>query len=496
MRHSFIILVAATLYLTLSGFDCGGSTQMTTAKIALQRKDFLKAAESLEKEVALRPANGDAWFLLGESYEALGRTLDMVNAFDRALASPATSLTAEQRENIYLKKYNAWGKKYNAALRAYGDKNYDVALAQLDTAGMLRPDFAEHDYFRATIFGAQNRESDALQTFTKYVETIQSGVDEGLKMGLALRMSQRQVESKLGAPTRASLDDTTGGFLYYAPKNLYVYFAPVEGGPPEVEGWKVYRDSVPEVLRQGSISLRSDPYVVLALKEKQAGATDASRYDKAIRYLQTLGRLDPQREGVSAEISSIYIKSNRTAEAMRMLRSEIEANPSDARAYIDLGNLQFSAKDYQGAAQTFGKVTGLNLPADDDNLQIALFNLGAVYKNWGAALQDSVAGVSNNRPTAAQISIYQNPLRESVKYFEQLHASKPDDFTLITELGNLYDVLGDKAKLTGSIRQLEALESANATKSSYWRAMSRLYAIAGDIKKAEAADKKADSLPN
>src|SRR5438034_4811024 len=53
------------------------------------------------------------------------------------------------------------------------------------------------------------------------------------------------------------------------------------------------------------------------------------------------------------------------------------------------------------------------------NLLIALYDLGAVYKNWGAALQDSIRKVSNSKPSVAQTEVYQRPLRESIRYFEQ-----------------------------------------------------------------------------
>ena len=100
-------------------------------------------------------------------------------------------------------------------------------------------------------------------------------------------------------------------------------------------------------------------------------------------------------------------------------------------------------------------------------------------------------------PTAAQIELYRRPLRESVKYFEQLRSSgKQDDYKLLTELGNLYDVLGEKEKVQLTLTQLEGLKNVggNNDDPQYWSTMSRFYAIIGDVKNAEMADKRATEL--
>jgi tetratricopeptide (TPR) repeat protein len=97
-------------------------------------------------------------------------------------------------------------------------------------------------------------------------------------------------------------------------------------------------------------------------------------------------------------------------------------------------------ENYTRAADEFKKVVAMKLEPSDENLRTALFNLGAVYKNWGAKMQKD-AGAN---PSKAQVDAYLKQLRESVDYFEQLRAIKPNDFTVLAELGNLYDVLGDK----------------------------------------------------
>jgi len=506
MRRSVLLFPLAALFLALSGFDCGGaSSQMTTAKLAAQRRDYPAAAAALEKEVELRPNNGLAWFTLAEVYDELERPVDALRAIERARTATEPKLTAVQLEDTYIRQFNLWRNTYNRALDAYRKTDMTRALAILDTAIIVGPDYAENLYFKGTIYddmkadaGGRGADAEAasmdarrLRTYEDYVKAVGPMVEMGTKLGLALQMSPASVEAKLGKPTRSDVSDTMGGFYYYQSQNLYVYFAPAttERGLA-VEGWKVFDAAIPERLRSAPVLLRADPYAVLGMS-----AQSAKKHDDALRYLQTLSRLDPNRAGVSAAITQIYLDTKRIDQAIASIREEINANPKDARPHIDLGNLYFGAERFGDASKSFENVLALGLPATDDNVRIALFNLGAVYKNWGAKVQDSIKKVSGGKPTKAQTDAYMAPLRESVKYFERYRSTNASEFQVLVELGNLYDVLGDTPNRDRMITALEGLASSNASNRDYWRSMSRLYALLGDAKKAEAADKRADTLP-
>jgi tetratricopeptide (TPR) repeat protein len=482
MRRTLFLLSVMTLFMSLSGFECA-STEMTTAKVAIKGKDYKKAEEALRKEVAARPLNGQAWLMLGDIHFEQGRFVEMKNDYEKAVAGTTPAISAEEKANIGLKVYKGWEERYNSAYRLYSKKDYAGALLQLDTADVLRPGFPENVYFRATVNAGLKDDPAAVRAYNTYIDVIRPEVEEGMKLGLALGMSQKGVEAKLGKPTKQNVVDSTGGFAYYDAQKLYVYFAPSnEGKGPRVEGWKFYRDNTtPEVIREVPVTLRSAPYVILGL-----AAEKRAEYDNALRYLQTVSRLDPESD-VDRVVSNIYIKTNRTSEAIALLEQAMIQSPNDPTININLGNLLFQMENYTRAADEFKKVVNMKLERNDPNLHTALFNLGAVYKNWGAKMQKD----AGSTPSKAQNDAIQKQLRESVTYFEQLRDVKPDDFTVLAELGNLYEVLGEKAKVQSTVKLLEAVQSANADNKSYWRALSRLYAITGDIKKAEDADRKA-----
>ncbi len=208
-------------------------------------------------------------------------------------------------------------------------------------------------------------------------------------------------------------------------------------------------------------------------------------------------QLDATRDDIGEIIAEIYVVTKRTDEAMRALDEQIRRDPKNPRPYINYGNLYNEQKQFDKAIEQFSKVLAIDLPSDDKALQTALFNLGAVYKNLGARKQDEIEA-SKGKPTNDQIEQYRKPLRESKKYFEQLKAipARRGDYQLLGELANLYDVLAETDNLKSAVREMEAVENVgnNARTADYWRLLSHLYAIIGDGKKAEAADKKATEL--
>lgn len=503
MRRLLIILSAAACYLSLSGFECA-STEMTTAKLALKNKDNAKAEEALSKEVAVRPTNAEAWMLLGDLYSDEQRYTDMNNAYAKALRDGnQPPLTTEQRYNIGVRLYNGWLTKYNAALddlnKGADTKNTTLlrqGLALLDTADILRPNYPENTFLRSTIYRELSDESHENTELRRYVEMMAPTVDIGLRAGLALNMTESAVEAKLGTPSKKKVSDSTGGYLYFDNQKLWVYLSPVKGSKPRVDGWKVAPSSEPEFVSQLPYQIRSYPEYALGVAAYQAGEKDKSRYDEALKALDRVSKYDPDRTGVSDVVSRIYINTGRTAEAKSALEAQIRANPKDPSAYITYGNLLFTMSDYNGASKAFKDVLGLGLPDTDDKVQVALFNLGAVYKNWGRTLQDSVETANKGRAsTAAQQTLYQAPLKEAMGYFERLKnvKAKDGDFTVMAELANIYEVLGDKAKVKATIKEIEGVQNMadNNTNANYWRALSRLYAIVNDVDKANAADAKA-----
>lgn len=497
-RRSLLLLLIGTLWLSLTAFECA-STEMTTAKVAMNARDYKKAEDALKREVAARPGNSEAWLLLAQIYDNTDRSVEMSHAFDKAMAGQPP-LTPQQQEGIAIKRYNHWSRVYNNADNARKESNFDVALKLIDTAVMLRPDGNENYYLQGLIYLGKGDTARQTKLLEEYVRRARPDVDRGLSAGLALGMTVSEVESKLGSPNDSEMSDTTGGWQYFSGKGLCVYYVVLEeGAPPRAIGWKSIAASEPRIARFISNTIRSDAFYTLGVDAYYAGEANKAKYDEALGYFRLIEKLDPSYKDVGKVIAQIYITTGRSDEARKRYQEEIANSPDDPLLRINYGNFLSSMEDYQGAIPQYEmavKVSAAKEGLKESHNQ-AIFNLGAAYKNWAVKLQDSIRKAAGSKPPSKQQEeVYLVKLRESARQFEELKRIKGStvDFPLLFELVNLYQVLRDEAKMKSLMKSLEEMSGTEGGKSSYWDAMARLYANIGDGDKSDAAYKKADAL--
>ncbi|TAK65497.1 MAG: tetratricopeptide repeat protein, partial [Bacteroidetes bacterium] len=103
-RTSFFLLIFAMLAFSflVTGFQCG-STEMTSAKLAIQQNNYPRAEQLLLAEVKKNPNNSEAWYLLGECQYKTAKFEDMLTSFDNSLKNDKTFA-----EKIAFHKQNAW----------------------------------------------------------------------------------------------------------------------------------------------------------------------------------------------------------------------------------------------------------------------------------------------------------------------------------------------------------------------------------------------------
>jgi len=494
--RSCLFLICATLFLALSAFECA-STEMTTAKVAINARDYAKAEDALRREVAARPQNSEAWVLLAKIYEDQFRFADLNEAFKRAESATQPPITAEQREAILLKRYNHWSVLYNGAARAHAARDFPMALRRLDTAVMIRESAHENLYLKGLILAASGDTVGQSKSYLEYARRVRPDVDKGVAAGIALGMSVEDVTAKLGAATEGEVSDSTGGWGYFASRNLAVFYAPNAAGRITLNGWRAIGPAEIPISRRIPSSIQSDVFYTLGVDAYFEGEKNKARYDDALSYFTLVEKLDPSYDQAGKIIAQIYISTGRTAEARKRYEQEMRDSPNDATLAINYGNFLINLEEFQGAIAQYEQAARVAEGKDAERHHQALFNLGAAFKNWGAKLQDSIRKAAGAKPpTKAQEEIYLVKLRESVKRFEDLKKIKgsTSDFGLLFELANLYQVLGENAKMKTLLKSLEELSTTQGESSTYWEAMGRLYANIGDGSKADAAFVKADAL--
>jgi len=146
MKHSKLFLVIfLMLGITFMGYQCG-STELTSAKLYIQQKNFDKALEVLQKEVTKNPKSDEGYYYLGYIYAEKGNYSEMVKNYNKSLEISATY----KKEVTESKKYY-WAQAFNRGVSNYQKGNkmqdkdsvtilYDKSIADFESALMIEPD--------------------------------------------------------------------------------------------------------------------------------------------------------------------------------------------------------------------------------------------------------------------------------------------------------------------------------------------------------------------
>jgi len=161
------------------GFQCA-STELTSAKLYIQQKNWDKAIETLNTEVTKNPQSDEGYFLLGMVYSELEQTDNMIESFKNSLA-----ISNKFEQNIVDKKYEVWGETMNKGLAYYNRSlkmmdedsvkiNLDKAIPNFQTATMIEPDSVLGYQFLAYSFLRNSQYDDAITALKKMIELNKS----------------------------------------------------------------------------------------------------------------------------------------------------------------------------------------------------------------------------------------------------------------------------------------------------------------------------------
>jgi tetratricopeptide (TPR) repeat protein len=148
MKNSKLFVIAfLMLSLIFVGYQCG-STEITSAKLYMQQKNWDKAIEVLQKEVTKNPQSVEGYYLLGEVYREQGDMDKMLQNFNTSL-----SYGNNFEKDIKEKKYVAWAAAINkgSALFSRATKTVDPdsitilldkSIIELKASTVIEPDSA------------------------------------------------------------------------------------------------------------------------------------------------------------------------------------------------------------------------------------------------------------------------------------------------------------------------------------------------------------------
>ena len=323
MRKALSFLIIIGMVFSFTAFQCS-STELTSAKLYIQQKNYDKAKESLEKEVARNPKSDEGYYLLGYVQGEQGELKEMLESYDKSLA---ISKKFSKEIDDY-KKYQ-WQDNFNKGVGLF---NRGTKIT--------------------------TNEDSSKMFFNKSIEKFENCMliqpdSVGAYQNLVYSLINADRESELETPLKKiiELDSTASAYVDLS---------------------KVYNN-------QAIVSMNSYKDT-----KNVADSLDAMKiYDKEIALLEEGYKLYPEDAAILAQLSNAYVEANKMDVAMETFKKGIEKDPMNEKYRYNYGVLLLGANEFAAAAEQFEKAIEIK-----NDYTSAYYNLGVTNLKWGAAQQE------------------------------------------------------------------------------------------------------------
>ncbi len=294
MKKALSILVVISMVLGLSGFACS-STELTSAKLYVQQKNFDKAVEALEKEVAKNPKSDEGFYLLGYVNGEQGNLDAMVENFDKSVA-----ISNKFEKNVDDYNKFQWQDNFNKGVGLF---NRGTKVTSKDSSKM---------FYDKSVERFQNCTLIQPDSVGAYQNMVYSLINSGR-------------DSELEAPLLKIIELNKSADAY-------------------VDLSKVYNNQAIVLMNSFKDNKNVDDSV-------KAMAT----YDKEIALLEEGQELYPEDSKILAQLSNAYVDADRMDVAMATFQKGIEKDPTNEIYRYNYGVLLLGADDYEAAIEQFNK---------------------------------------------------------------------------------------------------------------------------------------------
>jgi tetratricopeptide (TPR) repeat protein len=298
-RLAVFTLSAVLLVLSFSAFQCS-STELTSAKLYIQQKNYTKAKDALKKEIEKNPKSDEGYWLLGYLYGEEGAFGEMMDAFNQSL-----SVSKKFEKNIDDTKKSYWANSFNKGVAFFNraakasaqdsiTMYMDKAIGSFKDAILLEPDSA--DTYKNLAFallqsGKQDEAIQPLETLTK----IKKSADTFRLLG--------QIYTQKGVDSQTK-----------------------------------YKQS-----------------------KKAADSTTAlDNFNKAIVVLEDGRKSFPDDQEILYFLSNAYISANKSDVAMETFKAGVEKDPTNPYYRYNYGTLLLQGNKYEAAEEQFAKAVEID----------------------------------------------------------------------------------------------------------------------------------------
>jgi len=320
-KTNLLIFASIFICLILSGFQCS-STELTSARLYIQQKNYERAIEVLHQDVQKNPKSDEGWYLMGYTYGEMGKMDSMVVGYDKSLVV----------SNKFIKEINDsrayhWANKFNSGVNLFqrGNKTndedsakvfYDKSIEAFNVATLLEPDSADNYKNLAFVYMSSNRNEQAIGPLQDLVELNK-----------------------------------------------------------ELDGYKYLGEIYYNLGKEKTSSYR--------MSENTQDSVDANEYYyKSIAVLEEGTKLYPEEGDMLRTLSAAYIEVGEAEIALSSLKSLVEKEPNNKTYRYNYGVLLLQTEDYPAAEKQFLKALEIDPEYDNAayNLGITYVSWGKELK--------------------------------------------------------------------------------------------------------------------
>ncbi len=383
--YPLVVSFAVLAFMAITGFECS-SSEMTSAKVYMNQKDYDKATKFLQAEVKKNPKNEEAYYWLGtlngekQDYAAM---LDAFNNADAAGTKFSKDIKQAKKKywyDCFNKGYDYFKKATNAASKDTQAVMFEKSANSFKQATIIEPDSViayKNLYLTLHNLG---KADEALVVLKKSLQ-ISNSVDDYAKLGEIYYNNGVEAKSNFARTKNAadsvkayaSFDEAISllekarkaypqdGDILQLLSNSYVAanklkvakqtFKEIVDADPNN---KLYHVNYGVILQGGA------EYAEAEVQFKKAVEIDpgfaAAQYSLAITYIKWADALQKKADQGNAEDPEV---KNKFRSALQILEQYVEKQKEDSNAWQALGIVYSHLSMLNEATAAFNKAKSL-----------------------------------------------------------------------------------------------------------------------------------------
>lgn len=310
MRKYVSILALLAMVFGIAAFQCS-STELTSARLYIQQKNYDKAIEVLEQEVAKNPNSAEGYYLLGYVYGEQSDIENMIVNFDKSLKvdkSFEANIT-DSRNFHWQDQFNKGVGLFNRATKTTSEDTskmyFDRSIKSFENAILCQPDSV--DTYKNLVFAYLNvdMEDEAIKPLEKIIEMSHSADSYAM---LGEIYYNRGIESSNTYRDTNNPEDSLAALGYY--------------------------NQTIDLLEQGRTHHPNDSDMLLILSNSYV---NADRLDEAMASFEKGVTSDPDNKFYKYNYGVLLLGANEFERAAVQFKGAADLDPEYTNALYNLG---------------------------------------------------------------------------------------------------------------------------------------------------------------